>query len=150
MSAFAERTDKRAVEESLLLAPKFDADGLIPAVATCVKTGDVLMLAYMNAEALQKTIEIGEAVYYSRSRQELWHKGKTSGHVQKVIELRIDCDQDAIWMKVDQLGEGACHTGFSTCFYRAIPTGQVLDEQPYMMEQKLIDKTFDPKKVYGK
>ncbi len=150
MPTFSDRTDKKAVEENLSLAPKFDADGLIPAVATCAKTGDVLMLAYMNAEALQKTIEIGEAVYYSRSRQELWHKGKTSGHVQKVVELRIDCDQDAIWMKVDQLGEGACHTGFSTCFYRSIPIGQSSEDQPLALEQKLTEKTFDPKRVYGK
>lgn len=150
MPAFADRSDKKAVEENLALAPKFDRDGLMPAVATCAKTGDVLMLAYMNAEALQKTVELGEAVYYSRSRQELWHKGKTSGHVQKVVELRIDCDQDAIWIKVDQIGEAACHTGFSSCFYRSIPLGQSSQSDPLLLEQRISDKSFDPKQVYGK
>ncbi|MDI9639893.1 phosphoribosyl-AMP cyclohydrolase [Kamptonema cortianum] len=117
-----ERGDKVAIETGDLLMPKFDQDGLIPAVATDSKTGEVLMLAYMNAESLQKTLAIGEAVYFSRSRQEIWHKGATSGQIQRVIELRVDCDQDAIWLKVEQLGGGACHTGKPTCFYRrAIP-----------------------------
>ena len=99
------------IEEGLAFKPKFDADGLITAVVTDAKSGDVLMVAHMNDEALRKTIADGEAWYYSRSRKTLWKKGETSGHVQRVIELRVDCDQDAIWLKVDQQGAGACHTG---------------------------------------
>jgi phosphoribosyl-AMP cyclohydrolase len=110
-------------EEGLVLAPKFGADGLVTCVATDVATGDVLMVAHMNAEALTRTIKTGEAWYYSRSRQQLWRKGATSGNTQHVTELRVDCDQDAVWIKVEQVGEGACHTGRRSCFYRAVPLG---------------------------
>ena len=113
------------MEEGHELAPKFDADGLMPAITTDAETGDVLMLGYMNAEALAKTIETGEAHYWSRSRNVLWHKGATSGLVQKVVDLRIDDDQDAVWLKVDVAGSGAsCHVGYMSCFYRSIPTGE--------------------------
>ena len=112
------------IEEGLAFKPKFDADGLITAVVTDAKSGDVLMVAHMNEEALRKTIADGEAWYYSRSRKALWKKGETSGHVQRVVELRVDCDQDAIWLKVDQQGAGACHTGRRSCFYRAVPLGK--------------------------
>ena len=111
-------------EESLIFAPQFGADGLITAVVTDAASGDVLMVAHMNKDALARTIATGEAWYYSRSRQALWKKGETSGHVQRVKELRVDCDQDALWLKVEQTGEGACHTGRRSCFYRAVPLGQ--------------------------
>ena len=101
-------THSHDVEEGLALLPKFDADGLVTAVATDAATGDVLMVAHMNAEALRKTIESGEAWYFSRSRKKLWKKGESSGHVQRVVELRTDCDQDALWLKVEQDGPGAC------------------------------------------
>src|SRR5215470_2062053 len=120
---FSERGTSEAVEEGRALAPKFDADGLVTCVATDLATGDVVMVAHMNAEALARTIETGEAWYFSRSRQQLWRKGETSGHVQRVAEMRIDCDQDAVWIKVEQAGRGACHTGRRSCFYRAVPLG---------------------------
>jgi len=116
---FAKRISVEQVEEGRELAPKFDDNGLVAAVTTDVKSGDVLMLGYMNAEALARTIETGEAHYWSRSRKVLWHKGATSGLVQKVIDLRIDDDQDAVWLKVDVAGSGAsCHVGYMSCFYR--------------------------------
>ncbi len=115
-------TDKKAAEEGVELRPKFDAAGLVTCVTTDVATGDVLMVAHMNAEALRKTIESGEAWYYSRSRRSLWKKGETSGHVQRVREIRVDCDQDAIWIRVEQTGS-ACHTGRRSCFYRAVGDG---------------------------
>jgi phosphoribosyl-AMP cyclohydrolase len=118
MTAFPPPGDKAALESGAEITPRFNADGLIAAVATDITTGDVLMLAWMNAEALAETLRTGQATYWSRSRGELWRKGETSGHVQKVVELRIDCDQDAVWLKVEQTG-AACHTGFRTCFYRA-------------------------------
>lgn len=149
---FAVRGEKKQIEEGTDFAPKFDANGLIPAVATDHQTGDVLMLAYMNAESLQKTIELGEAVYYSRSRQELWHKGATSGHVQKVIELRTDCDQDAIWLRVEQLGSGACHVGYRSCFYRSVPCGEsaTRDAGTVQLQFGEDQKAYDPSQVYGK
>ena len=102
------------------MAPKFDDNGLIPAVAMDAETKEPLMLAYMNKQSLLMTLELGEAVYYSRSRQEIWHKGATSGHTQKVKEIRTDCDQDALIIYVEQLGAGACHTGRNSCFYRKV------------------------------
>ena len=106
--------------DALQLTPRFDAQGLITAVATDVASGDVLMVAHMNAEALKLSIETGEAHYWSRSRGALWHKGATSGQIQKIIELRIDCDQDAVWLKVAQQGAGCCHVGYPLCFYRIV------------------------------
>lgn len=116
------------IEETLTLSPKYDESGLIAAVAQDVRSKDILMLAWMNAEALKRTIESGEAWYWSRSRQELWHKGKTSGSTQSVKEIRIDCDQDAVILLVEQEG-GACHTGRPSCFYRRIEktkTGEIV------------------------
>ncbi len=127
--------------------PKFDADGLITAVVTDAESGDVLMVAHMNEEALRKTIASGEAWYYSRSRKALWKKGETSGHVQRVIELRVDCDQDALWLRVDQQGPGACHTGRRSCFYRAIPLGKT---GAVMLEFRDAEKQFNPGLVYTK
>ena len=135
------------IEEGSSLAPKFDADGLVTCIATDVRTGDVLMVAHMNAEALKRTIETGEAWYFSRSRKALWKKGESSGHSQRVTEMRVDCDQDAIWIKVEQNGPGVCHTGRRTCFYRAVPlrqSGQV------KLEFRDAEKTFDQKAVYDK
>jgi phosphoribosyl-AMP cyclohydrolase len=135
------------IEESLAFTPKFDADGLIAAVVTDAASGDLLMVAHMNAQALAKTIETGEAWYYSRSRKALWKKGESSGHVQRIVEMRVDCDQDAIWLKVEQGGPGACHTGRRSCFYRAVPLGQ---KGAARLEFREAEKTFDPKAVYDK
>ncbi len=140
-------THSHDTEEGLALLPKFDADGLVTAVVTDAANGDVLMVAHMNAEALAKTIESGEAWYFSRSRKKLWKKGEESGHVQRVTELRVDCDQDAVWIKVEQQGPGACHTGRRSCFYRAAPLGQ---SGAVKLEFRDADKSFDPGKVYGK
>ena len=115
---FAPRGDKAQLEEGLGFAPKFDADGLIPAMAVDAETREPLMLAYMNEESLRRTLEIGEAVYWSRSRKEIWHKGATSGHIQRIVEILTDCDQDALVLIVRQIGAGACHSGRSSCFYR--------------------------------
>jgi len=146
---FADRDDRRKIEHSLDFAPKFDANGLIPAIATDHVTGEVLMMAFMNAESLAKTLETGEAVYYSRSRQKLWHKGEESGNVQKIVELRTDCDQDCLWLRVEQVGGAACHNGYKSCFYRRVPVGRT-DDGPLQMTQAITDKAFDPDKVYGK
>jgi phosphoribosyl-AMP cyclohydrolase len=143
-SAMSTKTD---IEEGTAFTPKFGADGLITAVVTDVKSGDVLMVAHMNQEALRKTIESGEAGYYSRSRKRLWKKGETSGHVQRVVELRVDCDQDALWLKVEQAGPGACHTGRRSCFYRTVPLGKA---GSVALQFRDGEKTFDPKAVYGK
>ncbi len=149
---FTARTSVEQVEEGLFLAPKFDCNGLIPVVTTDVNTGEVLMQAYMNEEALVKTIETGEAHYYSRSRQQLWHKGQSSGLVQKVAQLTIDDDQDCLWMQVIVAGSGAsCHVGYRSCFYRRIPTGKsvVSSQQPLQLTFTETEKAFDPKAVYG-
>ena len=146
-STFAQRSSTEVVEEGLAFAPKFDADGLVTCVATDAKTGDVLMVAHMNAEALRRTIESGEAWYFSRSRQSLWRKGESSGHVQRIVEMRVDCDQDAVWIKVEQGGPGACHTGRRSCFYRAVQLGR---PGAATLEFRDADKAFDPKSVYDK
>jgi phosphoribosyl-AMP cyclohydrolase len=143
---FASRASTEEVEESRTLAPKFDADGLVTCVATDARSGEVLMVAHMNAEALRKTIASGEAWYFSRSRRALWRKGESSGHVQRVVEMRIDCDQDAVWIRVEQEGPGACHTGRRSCFYRAVPVGKT---GAVTLEFRDGEKTFDPKAVYG-
>ncbi len=143
---FAPPGSTAEVEEGLSFTPKFDADGLITAVATDAKSGDVLMVAHMNAQALAKTVASGEAWYFSRSRRKLWKKGESSGHVQRVVELRVDCDQDALWLKVEQEGPGACHTGRRSCFYRAVPLGQ---SGAVTLEFRNADKAFDPTSVYG-
>ncbi len=120
---FAPRGDKRAIEEGAAFQPKFDADGLIVCVTSEVHTGDILMVAYMNAESLRLTLETGVAHYWSRSRQGLWRKGDTSGQTQQVVEMRVDCDQDALLLKVEAGGDGkACHTGRRSCFYRRVET----------------------------
>lgn len=135
------------IEEGLAFTPKFDANGLIVAVVTDATSGDMLMVAHMNEEALLKTIASGEAWYYSRSRKALWKKGETSGHVQRVVELRVDCDQDAIWLKVQQQGSGACHTGRRSCFYRVVPMGTT---GKITLEFRDAEKRFNPDAVYRK
>jgi len=133
------------LEEGTAFTPRFDADGLVNCVVTDAISGDVLMLAHMNAEALAKTIATGQAWYFSRSRRTLWRKGETSGHTQRVIELRVDCDQDSIWIKVEQVA-GACHTGRRSCFYRAAPLGQAGGTMKLEFRE---ERVFDPKDVYG-
>jgi phosphoribosyl-AMP cyclohydrolase len=144
-SPFALPGTSAELEEGFALTPKFDADGLVTAVATDVASGDLLMVAHMNAEALAKTIASGEAWYYSRSRRALWKKGETSGHNQRVVEMRIDCDQDAVWIKVEQIA-GACHTGRRSCFYRAVPLGK---EGSTTLEFR-DERVFDPQATYKK
>jgi len=132
-------------EEGLAFRPKFDASGLLTCVATDASTGDVLMVAHMNEEALRKTIESGEAWYFSRSRNALWRKGETSGQTQRVVEMRLDCDQDAVWLRVEQVG-AACHTGRLSCFYRKVGKG----EGGPVMSLVDAERLFDPKAVYNK
>mgnify|MGYP001794740969 CR=1 FL=1 len=148
---FGPRTDVFQVEEGTALAPKFDEDGLIPVVTTDAESGEVRMVANMNRDALARTIELGEAVYWSRSRQELWHKGATSGLVQKVEEILVDDDQDAIWLRVDVQGGASCHVGYRSCFYRRVPVGAepVGDDEPLSLEFTITEKVFDPNEVYG-
>ena len=146
---FAAPPGATELEEGAALTPKFDADRLVTAVATDAKSGEVLMVAHMNAQALAKTIASGEAWYYSRSRNTLWKKGESSGHTQRVVEMRIDCDQDAVWIKVEQVA-GACHTGRHSCFYRAVPLGTA---EGKLREAKLEfrdARDFDPKAASGK
>lgn len=153
---FEDRRSVEAVEEGHALAPRFDDRGLIPVVTTDHASGEVLMHGYMNEEALRKTIEIGEAVYWSRSRETLWHKGQTSGFVQRVVELRIDDDQDAVWLRVDvaggasdAVGGASCHVGYRSCFYRTLAVGEEGKEHGYRLRFTETEKAFDPKAVYG-
>nr|WP_315465767.1 phosphoribosyl-AMP cyclohydrolase [uncultured Rhodoferax sp.] len=141
---FAARTSIEQVEEGAALAPKFDANGLITCVTTDAATGELLMVGYMNRDALERTMKTGEAHYFSRSRHVLWHKGATSGLTQRVVEMRIDDDQDAVWLRVQVAGSGAsCHVGYRSCFYRTVelPSGTL-----HFTETA---KTFDPLAVYG-
>ena len=145
---FKKRDSVFEVEEGKFLSPKFDSQGLIPVITTDSKTGEVLMHGYMNSEALKKTIETKEAHYWSRSRKSIWHKGKTSGFTQKVIQIRIDDDQDSVWLSVD-IGNGAsCHVGYRSCFYRSIPLGKIDQSEKIEMKFEEKEKKFDPEKVY--
>ncbi|NBW70470.1 MAG: phosphoribosyl-AMP cyclohydrolase [Bacteroidetes bacterium] len=147
---FKQRISIEQVEEAHDLAPKFDSNGLIPVVTTDISSGELLMHGYMNEEALKKTISIGEAVYYSRSRKTLWHKGATSGLTQIVKEMRIDDDQDCIWLRVEVQGNGAsCHVGYRSCFYRSVPTKEDFFSKEGMLNYEEDEKVFDPKEVYG-
>tara|TARA_R110000868_G_scaffold241255_6_gene495797 strand:+ start:49 stop:540 length:492 start_codon:yes stop_codon:yes gene_type:complete len=149
-SVFGRRLSVEQVEEGSTLAPKFDGQGLIPVVTTDADSGELLMHGYMNAEALTKTIETAEAHYWSRSRNALWHKGATSGLVQRVVEMRIDDDQDAVWLRVQVGGSGAsCHVGYRSCFYRSVPLGGSVDAAVEHLAFEESEKTFDPKDVYG-
>ena len=145
---FKKRDNIKEVEEGKYLSPKFDENGLIPVVTTDFQAGDILMHGYMNDEALKKTIETKEVHYWSRSRKKIWRKGQVSGFVQIVKEIRIDDDQDSVWLSVD-IGNGAsCHVGYRSCFYRSIPLGKIKNEEELEMEFKEKKKIFDPKKVY--
>ena len=132
-------------EEGLFFAPKFDASGLVICVASDAATGEVLMVAHMNEEALRKTAATGEAWYFSRSRNALWRKGETSGQTQRVVEMRMDCDQDAVWIRVEQVG-AACHTGRKSCFYRKVEAGGGTAKLAFVDAERL----FDPNAVYRK
>jgi phosphoribosyl-AMP cyclohydrolase len=147
--SFAPRTSVEQVEEGVDLAPRFDENGLIPVVTTDASSGEVLMHGWMNAEALRRTLELGEAVYWSRSRQSLWHKGATSGLVQKVVEVRVDDDQDAIWLRVEVTGGASCHVGYRSCFYRRVPVGEDGARAGWRLLFTETEKVFDPEQVYG-
>ena len=145
---FKKRDSIKEIEEGKFLSPKFDENGLIPVVTTDFKNGDLLMHGYMDYEALKKTIETKEAHYWSRSRKKIWHKGQVSGFVQKVKEIRIDDDQDSIWLSVD-IGDGSsCHVGYRSCFYRSIPLGTIDNAREIKMKFEEKEKKFDPDKVY--
>ena len=145
---FKKRDNIQEVEEGKCLSPKFDENGLIPVITSDFNDGAILMHGYMNEEALKKTIETKEAHYWSRSKKKIWHKGEISGFVQKVKEIKIDDDQDAIWMSVD-IGKGAsCHVGYRSCFYRSVPLGKIKDSKNIEMKFKEEKKVFDPKKIY--
>ena len=147
---FKKRITVFQVEEEKDLAPKFDTNGLIPVVTTDYTSGELLMHGYMNEEALKKTIELGEAVYYSRSREALWHKGATSGLTQIIKEMRIDDDQDCVWLRVQVQGNGAsCHVGYRSCFYRSVPTGDEFFAKDGELKFEEEEKVFDPQEVYG-
>tara|TARA_A100001015_G_C14628338_1_gene570648 strand:+ start:176 stop:646 length:471 start_codon:yes stop_codon:yes gene_type:complete len=148
MIEFEPRTSVEQVEESTAFAPKFDEHGLIPVITTDFESGEVLMQGYMNRDALRQTMTLGEAVYFSRSRQTLWHKGKTSGLVQTIKEIRIDDDQDCIWLRVDVVGGASCHVGYRSCFYRSVPFG---DTSATSIELNFTEteKVFDPNDIYG-
>ena len=143
---FQTRQSIEQVEEGTDLAPKFDDRGLITAVTTDAQSGELLMQGFMNVEALQKTIATGEAYYYSRSRQTLWHKGASSGLTQKVVELMVDDDQDCVWLKVDVAGGASCHVGYRSCFYRRVQLGENAQHE---LEYTDNEKVFDPLEVYG-
>ena len=145
---FKKRDNIKEVEEGKYLAPKFDENGLNPVITTDIESGGILMHGYMNDEALKKTIETKEAHYWSRSRKKIWHKGQVSGFVQKVKQIKIDDDQDSLWMSVD-IGNGAsCHVGYRSCFYRSIPLGKIKNTQELEMKFETKKKVFDPKKIY--
>ena len=145
---FKKRDNIKDVEEGKYLSPKFDKNGLIPVVTTDFQTGSILMHGYMNNEALKKTIETKEAYYWSLSRKKIWHKGQVSGFIQKVKEIKIDDDQDSVWLSVDIGSGSSCHVGYRSCFYRSIPLGEIKDEEKLEMEFKETEKTFDAEKVY--
>ena len=141
---FTKRKSIKQIEEGKELAPKFDKFGLIPVITTDFKKGNVLMHGYMNRQTLKKTIETGEAYYWSRSRKKVWHKGTSSGFIQKIKEIRIDDDQDAIWLKVDT--KASCHVGYKSCFYRSISFKRKVRKIKMIFKEKR--KVFDPKKIY--
>jgi len=146
---FEERKSIAQVEESIELAPKFGSDGLISVVTTDYESGELLMQAYMNKEAFTKTIQLGEAIYYSRSRKTLWHKGKTSGLTQIIKEIKIDDDQDCIWLRVNVKGGSSCHVGYRSCFYRAVPFGKsIKNKNKIILQFTEKEKVFDPSIVY--
>ncbi len=145
---FKKRHTIKEVEDGKYLSAKFDENSLIPVITTDFKTGDILMHGYMCYATLKKTIETKEANYWSRSRKKIWRKGQVSGFIQKVKEIRIDDDQDSVWLSVDIGNGSSCHVGYRSCFYRSIPLGKIKNEEELEMEFKETEKTFDPEKVY--
>ena len=146
---FKERKTIEQVEESTNFAPKFNDNDLIPVITTDFKSGEVLMQGYMNKEALKKTIELGEAIYYSRSQKTLWHKGKISGLIQTIKEIRIDDDQDCIWLRVNVRGGSSCHVGYRSCFYRIVPFGKkIKNKNKLVLKFTETKKVFNPKEIY--
>ncbi|MEC9375688.1 MAG: phosphoribosyl-AMP cyclohydrolase [Pseudomonadota bacterium] len=147
---FAARKTIEQVEEGIELAPKFDENGLIPAVTTDFESGELLMHGFMNSQALTLSIKSGEAHYFSRSRSSIWHKGETSGLVQKILELRIDDDQDCVWLRVEVSGGASCHVGYRSCFYRKLPNiEEINNNEPIQLKFTEMEKIFDPDEVYG-
>ena len=145
---FKKRENIKEVEEGQYLAPKFDKNGLIPVITSDYQSGVILMHGYMNRIALKKTIETKEAHYWSRSRKKIWHKGQTSGFIQKIKEIRIDDDQDSVWISVN-IGNGAsCHVGYRSCFYRSVPLGKIKNKKKIKIKFKEKKKLFDPKIIY--
>ena len=145
---FKKRENVKEIEEGNLLSPKFDNEGLIPVITVCSKTKEILMHGYMNVKSLKKTIETKEVHYWSRSRKKIWHKGKISGFVQKVKEMRIDDDQDSIWIVVNIGNGSSCHVGYRSCFYRSIPLGKIDNAREIKLKFEEKRKKFDPKKIY--
>ena len=145
---FAPRSSTEQIEEGRVFSPKFDDDGLIPAIVADAWSGEVLMFAYMDEEALARSIESGQAWFYSRSRKALWMKGETSGHALRIFEIRVDCDQDALLVKVEQNEKGVCHTGRASCFYRAV-TLRERAGHTLVLTPRDAEKVFDPSQVYG-
>jgi len=145
---FKKRDNIKEIEEGKYLAPKFDENGLIPVITTDFNNGGILMHGYMNEVSLKKTIETKEAHYWSRSRKKIWRKGEVSGFIQKVMEIRVDDDQDSIWLSVDIGNGGSCHVGYRSCFYRSIPLGKINDTKKLEIKFEEKEKVFDPKKVY--
>ena len=146
---FKVRKSIKQVEESTDIAPKFGSNGLIPVVTTDFKSGELLMQGYMNKEAFAQTLKLGEVVYYSRSRKSLWHKGKKSGFIQKIKEIRIDDDQDCVWLRVNIRGGSSCHVGYRSCFYRSVPFGKSIENKTKLiLKYTETEKVFDPKEVY--
>jgi phosphoribosyl-AMP cyclohydrolase len=149
-STFPARTNTADIELGGVLQPKFDADGLIPCITTDASTNEVLMFAFMNAESLAHTIRTKRATYWSRSRKKLWIKGEESGHIQVVKELRTDCDQDVILLKVENVGGASCHNGYKSCFYRKLADGANPDQAGTLKLEFAAARVFDPATVYGK
>ena len=140
-------SDKHQLEEGDRFTPNFDANGLIPVICTEASSGVVLMFAWMNEDALNRSIETGQAWYWSRSRQKLWQKGETSGNTQAIVEMRTDCDQDVVWIAVDQSGDAACHTGRKSCFYRRVESDD-RDAGGTRLSPVEADRIFNPKDIY--
>jgi phosphoribosyl-AMP cyclohydrolase len=147
---FPARTATSEVELGTLLQPKFGPDGLIPCITSDAKTGEVLMFAFMNAESLAQTIRTGRATYWSRSRAKVWVKGEESGHVLRVVDLFVDCDQDVLLLKVENAGPGACHNGFRSCFYRKLAPGADPAAQDSLKLVYAAERAFDPAQAYKK
>lgn len=147
-TVFAPRGSAEQIEEGRVFCPKFDEAGLIPAIVADAWSGGVLMFAWMNPEALARSIETREAWFYSRSRKSLWKKGESSGHVLRIVQMKVDCDQDAILLEVEQTAPGVCHTGRASCFYRSVSLGEPAGHT-LVLTFKRAERVFDPAKVYA-